>query len=123
MKSEMPNLNVLVLLLVLGLILNSIAIYVDVVPNFIFSPSEIGQYSIRTKIAITVTLFLKSILNIIISIWLYQKAKTQKEHKFVWMIFGLFFGIIAIILFYLIILTKEIKKLNRNFSNEDMNRL
>ena len=119
----MPNLNVLVLLLVLGLILNSIAIYVDVVPNFIFSPSEIGQYSIRTKIAITVTLFLKSILNIIISIWLYQKAKTQKEHKFVWMIFGLFFGIIAIILFYLIILTKEIKKLNRNFSNEDMNRL
>lgn len=116
----MPNLNVLVLLLVVGLILNSIAIYVDAVPNFIFSPSEIGQYSIRTKIAITVTLLLKSVLNIIISIWLYQKAKTQNEHRFVWMIFGLFFGIIAIVLFYIIILTKEIKKLNKKFSNEDV---
>ena len=119
MKTELPNITVLAFLLILGLFLNIITVSTDNVPNFLLENSELAQYRLRTKLLMFGVLFLKSILNVFIAIWLFSKARSQNEKAITWATLGLFFGVFAIILFYLIILTKEIKLLNSNFKKNN----
>jgi len=50
----------------------------------------------------TVSIGLGGIVNVGSAIWLYVEAKAESLKSWVWSIFGLFFGLIGIIVFYAI---------------------
>jgi hypothetical protein len=74
---------------------------------------DYSQYSMAVKVAILITNTLGSLLNIVLSIWVYREAKKQNEKPIIWAVFSLFFGLIAVVLFYLFFVIKELKILNQ----------
>ena len=53
------------------------------------------------------------LVQVVVAIWTYREAKRQGERPFTWAAFALFFGLIAVVLFYLFLLIKELKQLNK----------
>ena len=78
---------------------------------------EYGQYSLTVNTATILKLALGYLLNIILAVWVYQESLKQNEKPLTWILFTLFFGLLAIILFYLFLLIKEVKLLNQKLDN------
>ena len=112
---SIPKINSIAVLLILAFILNMFGGYL-LTPylTMLFSPEEYGQYILGLNTASMIELVLSSILNIIVAIWTYREAKKQNERPLTWTVFSLFFGLIAVVLFYLFLLLKEMKKLNKS---------
>ena len=110
---NLPKISGLAIVLIILFILNLLASLLEKpLLTSIFSPGEYGQYTIAVKTATLAKLTLSYLLNILLAFWLYNEARKQNEKPFIWAAFALFFGLTSVILFYLFILIKEIKKLN-----------
>ena len=113
-----PKISSLAIILIILFILNIAGGYL-ITPYLtsIFGMEEYGQYSTTISVATIVKLTLGYLLNIVLAIWTYREAKRQNEKPLMWTVFTLFFGLIAIVLFYLFLLIKELKILNQKFDN------
>ena len=120
-QKELPNTGFLAVLLIIGLAITAIGVLLDKIPAFILSPSELGNYSFRTGVAIISVLILKAGINIFIASWLYVKSGKQNENKLTWTVLGLFFGLVALVLFYFVILYKTVKELTKKFDDHSIN--
>jgi hypothetical protein len=83
-----------------------------------FGVEEYSQYSMTISVASIVKLTLGYLLNIVLAIWTYREANKQNEKPIIWTVLTLFFGLIAIVLFYLFLLIKELKILNQKLDNK-----
>ena len=63
---------------------------------------EIGQLNYFIKGIASIVLSFKVLVNICVAFWLYKVSKEYDSRSWGWFVFGLFFGIIALIFFYLI---------------------
>ena len=63
---------------------------------------EIGQIKYFTKGLISIILLFKILVNLCVAFWLFKVSKEYDARSWGWFIFGLFFGIMALIFFYLI---------------------
>jgi len=75
-----------------------------------YTPTEVGQMRLSLQ---WVTMF-KSILGVLVHIaigeWLFFVARRERHATpWIWCLFGLFFGLIAVILYYLIKLYESVK--------------
>ena len=113
-----PKISSLAIILIILFILNIAGGYL-ITPYLtsIFGVEEYGQYSMTISVATIVKLTLGYLLNIVLAIWTYREAKRQNEKPLMWTVFTLFFGLIAIVLFYLFLLIKELKILNQKLDN------
>jgi len=117
---SIPKISSIAIILIVLFILNIIGGYL-ITPYLtsIFGEEEYGQYSMTISVASIVKLTLGYLLNIVLSVWTYREAKKQNEKPIIWTVFTLFFGLIAIVLFYLFLLIKELKILNQKIDNRD----
>ena len=67
-----------------------------------YGAAEYGQMALFNKLVGSVSLFFKILVNICIAIWLTINARKYKAQPGAWFVFGIFFGIMAAVLFYLI---------------------
>ena len=74
--------------------------------NFIVVQLYISAFftsmNLQTKIASGIYLFFTMLVRIGVAIWLFSLARKQQAQPWVWCLFGLCFGLIAAVLFYLI---------------------
>ena len=106
----LPKTNVLFLLVLIGFLLVAISSIFQIGFGVFASNQETAQLSMSVKVITGIIIFFKSLLNIFLGIWLYKKSTLIEENKYTWFFFGLFFGIFAIILFYLILIFKKLDK-------------
>jgi len=85
----------------------------------IFGVEEFSQYTMAVSVATIVNLTLGYLINIALAIWTYRESKKQNEKPLMWTVFALFFGLIAVVLFYLFLLIKELKTLNQKLDREE----
>ena len=96
-----------------------ILLVVNRVYGFFIAPllfsSDIGSgFWVRSHL-VSGGYFVISILgNVVVAIWLNLEAKRLHRKRFIWTIFGLFFGIVAALLFYVIEIYNEIILLRQN---------
>ncbi len=72
----------------------------DIIVAYYFGGEELSL-SQRETIRL-ISLFLASFVNIGASIWLYFESRKEKHKAYVWALFGLFFGLIAVAIYYLV---------------------
>jgi O-antigen/teichoic acid export membrane protein len=119
-SDSIPKISSIAVILILLYLLNIFGGYLlSPYLTSIFGMEEYGQYTSAVSIATIVNLVLGFLLNIILSIWAYKETKKHNENPVTWAAFTLFFGLIAIVLFYLFLLINELKKLNQNLDNRD----
>ncbi len=107
--SILPKTNILFLIVLIGFILSSFSLLFSVGFNILYaSTPEMLQLSVSVKIVTGIIVFIQSLLNIFLGLWLYKKSFLIQENKYTWFFFGLFFGIFAIILFYLVLIYKKL---------------
>ncbi len=80
----------------------------------ILSEQDYGYYQVNIHVATIITVTLNYILNIIVAIWTFKEAKRQNEPPLTWTVFALFFGLIAVVLFYLFLVIKELRAIKNN---------
>ena len=67
-----------------------------------YGPAEYAQMSLFSKTVATIPLFFRILVNICVAAWLFVVAREHRAQPVLWFVFGIFFGLIAIVLFYLI---------------------
>lgn len=101
------RIGIILVFLIIFLIANNVVGFV-IYPLLLDEPDLISDYNLRNHMisigAFTITLFGR----IAIAIWLYIEARRMGRSKLVWTAFGLFFGITAAILFFLIEVYNEL---------------
>ena len=65
-------------------------------------PGEYATVGVFSKLMISISLFFKILVHICVAIWLFVAAREHKAQPWAWFVFGVFFGLIAAILFYLV---------------------
>ena len=68
----------------------------------LYSTAFLTSMNLQTKIASGIYLFFTMLVRIGVAIWLFSLARKQQAQPWVWCLFGLCFGLIAAVLFYLI---------------------
>ena len=68
----------------------------------IYGPTEYGKMALFVKVVASIFLVFKILVHICIAIWLFVTAREQKAQPWAWFVFGIFFGLVAAIFFYLI---------------------
>ena len=92
--------------LVVIVILMIIALAGEILSNFllirIVGPKAVGQITLFNKGVVLVILTSKSLVCLCVAFWLYSIAKQYGSNRWGWFIFGLFFGVLALVVFYLV---------------------
>ncbi|MBL3658880.1 oligosaccharide flippase family protein [Fulvivirga sediminis] len=109
-QHQLPKVSWLFVILAIGLIISCAQYIVPYIANNILGVASYGQYNAQLEILKYATIIIHFIFNIFISIWLINAAKSDKS-KVLWFFFGLVFGILAIILFYLHLLINQMRDL------------
>ena len=88
------------------IILAVVTIFFSTFSNFfiihIFSSHYITYINMQTRILSGIFLIFGMLVRIGVAIWLFSLAKRHQAQPWIWCLFGLVFGLIAAILFYLI---------------------
>ncbi|GAA4111613.1 hypothetical protein GCM10022393_09470 [Aquimarina addita] len=115
MENYVPRVSTLLFVLIIGLLFSSVAVFFKYGAFLFLDAKEIAEFQIGTNMLFIIGSIVTGMFNLFIAIWLCLQANKKGQNIFVWFLFGLFFGIIGIILFYLIVLIEEIKILNANY--------
>jgi len=90
----------LVIILILTLISLVVSFFSSALLVRIYD-AEYVQMSLFHKFIATIPLIFKVLVYIWVGIWLFVAAREHKAQPWLWLVFGLFFGLIAAVLFYL----------------------
>jgi hypothetical protein len=67
-----------------------------------YGPGEYATIGVFSKLMISISLLFKILVHICVAIWLFTIASEHKAQPWAWFVFGVFFGLMAAILFYLV---------------------
>jgi ACR3 family arsenite efflux pump ArsB len=112
LDDTIPKISKIAIFLIIAFILN-------VFTSSLFAPflasqisrNEYATVSITTSIVNTISLILGFLLNIIIAVWINREAAKQNEERWIWTAFSLFFGLMAVVAFYLLLVIRELRAL------------
>ena len=68
----------------------------------LYSPEYVGISNIHFNLMTSARSLLLVIVNVVIGIWLFIQASRSKNTPWIWLLFGIFYGLIAPVLFYLL---------------------
>lgn len=91
----------LVIILILTLISLAVSFFSPGLLVRIYDAAEYGKISLFHKFIAAIPLIFKVLVYICVGIWLFVAAREHKAQPWLWLVFGLFFGLIAAVLFYL----------------------
>jgi len=99
----MKNIEKLALVVILLRILSMVqSPLTTILMNRLYAPTEQVQYSLLTSTMASMTMLCSCLVSIGVGIWLFILARREKSTPWIWLLFGLTFGLIAAILFFLI---------------------
>jgi NhaP-type Na+/H+ or K+/H+ antiporter len=78
---------------------------------FNFNMTELNFYKLNVSVATMINMTIKYLVHIVISIWIFRETKKNNERPWTWAAFALFFGLIAVVTFYLILIIRELRSL------------
>lgn len=110
--NTIPKVDKIAILIIIAFIIN--LLFSTVATPFLtafFSAGDYAQYRLGVSTATIITLIFQYLLNIIIAIWTFREARRQNERPWIWAAFSLFFGLIAVIAFYLMLVIRELRSL------------
>ena len=104
----------LVIILILTLTSLVVSFFYSALLARLYGVTEYAKISLFHKFIATIPLIFKVLVYICVGIWLFVAAREHKAQPWLWLVFGLFFGLIAAVLFYLTriydMLKSELKK-------------
>ena len=123
LDDTIPKVSKVAILLIIAFILNLLfsTLSTPFLTTF-FGVEDYAQYKMSVSTATIINLGFGYLLNIIIAIWTYKEAKKQNERPWIWTAFSLFFGLIAVIAFYLILVIRELRTLKMEIKANQKNR-
>lgn len=68
----------------------------------LFTASEVGQFTLFHRQLVYLFLVPKLLVSLCVAFWLYHAARQYHANPKGWFIFGLFFGLVALIVFYVV---------------------
>lgn len=112
LNRTIPKIDKVAILLIVAFILNLLfsTLSIPFLTAFL-SVGDYAQYKLSVSTATIINLIFGYLLNIIVAIWMYREARKQNERPWTWTVFALFFGLIAVIIFYLILVIHELRAL------------
>lgn len=78
---------------------------------FLKSSVAVDQVSVMQTTLVTAQSLLAHILKVVIAIWVFIQASRDGSARWVWALFALFYGMSALILYFIFDLLKEIRSL------------
>lgn len=75
----------------------------------LYGPTEYAQITLFRKIVAVVPFIFQLLVNICVAIWLFSEARKEKAAPWAWVVFGVFFGLMAAVLFYLVRIYTSLK--------------
>ena len=91
--------------LVVIMILTVISIVSQYFSNFLliklYGPELVGKINVFSRLIAYTMAFFRSLVHICVAVWLFAMARENKKQPWAWFVFGFFFGLMAVILFYL----------------------
>jgi len=79
----------------------------------LFSNQEYQNLCVEARLMGTIWNMIIWLVNIVIAVWLFVAAKRNVRAKWIWALFGLTYGLSAIILYFIMDLIEEIKGLRK----------
>ena len=91
--------------LIVILILTLVSIAASYLSNALlirlYGTAEFGKMTAFSKLLASIFLFFRALVHICVAIWLFVAAREHKAQPWAWFVFGIFFGLMAALLFYL----------------------
>ncbi|MEA3559967.1 MAG: hypothetical protein U9R75_12005 [Candidatus Thermoplasmatota archaeon] len=107
------RIGIVLLLLIVLMVLNNVAGFV-IYPAMRNGNWDLSEFFMREYYISLGIFFLGFLSRIVIAVWLNMEAKRFGRSRLIWTVFGLIFGLIAAILFYIIEIYNEIVLLRKN---------
>lgn len=103
--------KLLIVVVILGIAVSFLSLFTNIFFDRLYGPEYAQQLSIQVKLFFYIKFIIFSAVNIVIGIWLFQLAQKEGRPKWLWLILGLFLGLISVVLFYLIKVNEKLEKL------------
>lgn len=110
LKFSLPGINKIAIALIIAFLVNMF--FTPLLRPYllsIFNAEEFAYYSLNIQVASIIGYSISYLVNIVVAIWVFSESGKQNESRWVWALFALFFGLIAVIAFYMMLLIKEFK--------------
>ena len=99
----MKKLERLALLLITLLILtNFLSLFGSALIARLYGPAFVNTSNAYLKLTVSVRSLLSIIVNLAVGIWLFIQARQSKSTPWIWLLFGMVYGLIAAVLFFLL---------------------
>jgi hypothetical protein len=60
-----------------------------------------AEYKLQNEMIYIISTVISAVVNILLAFWIYRRAKDEGKEPLTWSVLTLFFGLLAVILFYL----------------------
>lgn len=92
----------LIVILILSIISIAGSFFSNALLIRLHGPGEYAPIGIFSKLMVSISLLFRILVHICVAIWLFTIASELKSQPWAWLVFGVFFGLIAAILFFLV---------------------
>jgi len=106
--------KILIVVVLLSIIVTVFSFFSHRFIATLWGPKFASQISLSTNLLSFMKMLIMNTVRIVIGIWLFMLARKEQEQKWLWLIFGVSFGLIAVILFYLIKINTRIDRLEKD---------
>jgi len=112
MTDRIERLAIVVLILwVVSLIPNPLT---EVVAARMYGHDGFQQFHFLKSALVSASLLVSWAVNIAVGVWLFLEAKRGQKAKWIWLLFGIVFGLVAVALFVLLQIQEDLKNRKQN---------
>ena len=90
------------LVIILFIASNFLSFFGSALISRLYSPAYVGTQSLILSLTTSIRSLLSIIVNLAVGIWLFIQAKHLQSTPWIWLLFGIVFGLIAAVLFFVI---------------------
>ena len=91
----------LVVVLILAVISIAVTFSWNALLVRLYGAAKYGEITVFSKLVAIILLISKGLVNIFVALWLFAAARKGEAAPWAWLVFGIFFGLLAVVLFYL----------------------
>jgi hypothetical protein len=114
---KIPRINRIAVLVIIAFSLNFL--FATLSPHFLsrlLSMQEFANYTLNTSAWTLLSSAVRSLVNIILAVWIFKQARKLKEEPWTWAMLAIIFGLLSVIAFYLLLAVRELQVLNKKMS-------
>lgn len=89
-------------LIILLILINFLSFFGNSLIARLYGPQFIANTNFQLKLITSVRSILTTIVNLVVGIWLFIQARQSKGTPWIWLLFGMVYGLIAAVLFFLL---------------------